>query len=197
MTLRTTLVAFLVAAAPIAAAGQAAAAPSPATWRVGEPVLVSWTGSWYPARILQARDGKYLIRYDGYDASWDEWVTPARMKAAPGAASKPAAPAKPATPASGVGAKSPAGRYVCQTFVSGQLNNVGEFVLAANGTYQDRWNKGSGRYTYDARTARIRFTSGPQKNDRAVVTFDPSAGRGKRGWVQFVYAGGSRLHCYR
>lgn len=175
--------------------------PAQGTWRVGDRAEVSWTGSWYPARILEARDGKYRIRYDGYDASWDEWVTPARMRQAaapvrmPAPASAGKAAAKP--PATGAGSASPAGRYVCQTWTANQLQNVGEFVLADNGTYRDFWNKGNGRYTYDAKTRRIRFTSGPQKTDKATITFSPRAGRGARGRVEFAYRGGATLHCYR
>ncbi|MFA4873949.1 MAG: Tudor-knot domain-containing protein [bacterium] len=49
---------------------------------VGDAVQVNWKGSWYPARIIavDAKKGSYKIHYDGYDSSWDEWVTIARMK---------------------------------------------------------------------------------------------------------------------
>lgn len=223
--LRAAALLVVLGGTPVIMNAQAIGSSPTSTWKVGDAVQVSWAGGWYGARILQAKGGKYLIRYDGYDSSWDEWVAPARMRAkeqprpqgAPAtSAAKPggaiagsaaASAAKPggaiagsaaaAAPAPSGGSKSPVGRYVCQTFVSGQLNNVGEFVLAANGSYQDRWNKGSGRYTFDAKSGRIRFTSGPQKNDRAVVKFLPNAGRGKRGTVQFTYPGGARLDCYR
>jgi len=56
----------------------------PVTYAKGEKVQVSWKGSWYPATVLEvgkdANLGKYKIHYDGYDASWDEWVGPDRMK---------------------------------------------------------------------------------------------------------------------
>lgn len=183
------LVALAATAVTAEAQGRRSSAAAVSPWKVGQSVLVSWTGSWYPAKILAVNGDRYRIRYDGYDARWDEWVPASRMRAVAQPKTSPAA--------RGAGSASPAGHYTCQTFVSGQLNNVGEFVLAANGSYQDRWNKGSGRYTYDAKTRRIRFTSGPQRNDRAVVTFDPTAGRGRRGWVQFTYPGGAKLHCYR
>jgi hypothetical protein len=48
---------------------------------VGEAVEVEWEGSWYPATILEARrDGLHKVRYDGYDASWDEWVSLQRVR---------------------------------------------------------------------------------------------------------------------
>jgi hypothetical protein len=49
-------------------------------WGVGDVVSVEWKGSWYPAKILKAEGGRYLISYDGYGSEWDEWVTPARMR---------------------------------------------------------------------------------------------------------------------
>lgn len=49
-------------------------------WAVGALIEVNWKGSWYKASILDARDGKYKIHYDGYGPEWDEWVTPGRMR---------------------------------------------------------------------------------------------------------------------
>lgn len=36
---------------------------------------------WYPAKVRDAWYGLHLIRYDGYDAAWDEWVGPGFVKA--------------------------------------------------------------------------------------------------------------------
>lgn len=49
------------------------------TLPVGTRTSVSWNGKWYPAKILRVRDGFHLISYEGYDSSWDEWVTMDRM----------------------------------------------------------------------------------------------------------------------
>lgn len=56
--------------------------PPPSTngYSVQDHVQVLWQGSWYPAVILKIEGNKYLIHYDGYDSSWDEWVTTDRMK---------------------------------------------------------------------------------------------------------------------
>ncbi len=43
-------------------------------------VEVNWKGTWYPAKILEKRNNKYFIHYEGYDNSWDEWVTIARIR---------------------------------------------------------------------------------------------------------------------
>jgi hypothetical protein len=51
-----------------------------ATAKVGAKVLVAWGGSLWPARVLQvAAPGRWRIRYDGYDAGWDEEVGPDRL----------------------------------------------------------------------------------------------------------------------
>ncbi len=49
-------------------------------YSVGESVQVKWKGSWYPATVLKAGDGKYYIHYAGYGSNWDEWVGPGRIK---------------------------------------------------------------------------------------------------------------------
>lgn len=46
----------------------------------GSHVQVQWQGQWYPATILKVNGDKYLIHYDNYDSSWDEWVTTDRLK---------------------------------------------------------------------------------------------------------------------
>ncbi|MBI3207226.1 MAG: hypothetical protein HYZ29_37155 [Myxococcales bacterium] len=57
-----------------------AAATKPAAYSVGAKVSVHWGDRWWPATVLTVKADKYLIHYDGWASSWDEWVTPARMK---------------------------------------------------------------------------------------------------------------------
>lgn len=57
----------------------ASAAPAHALG-VGDRVKVSWKGQWYDAQIIGQQDATFRITYIGYDSSWDEWVTPARMR---------------------------------------------------------------------------------------------------------------------
>lgn len=47
---------------------------------VGSKVQVLWGAKWWPATVLQVKDDKYLIHYDGWGSSWDEWVTTDRMR---------------------------------------------------------------------------------------------------------------------
>lgn len=48
-------------------------------WKVGEKLEVLWKNTWYKATILEAKDKKYKIRYDGFGEKWDEWVDDSRM----------------------------------------------------------------------------------------------------------------------
>ena len=60
---------------------KAALQPEPTAYNVGDKVLVSWKGTFCKAEVLRVEaDGKYKIRYDGYDATWDEVVAMDRMK---------------------------------------------------------------------------------------------------------------------
>ena len=50
------------------------------TYGVGDHVLVQWEGKEYPAYILDApKPSKFRVRYDGYDAVWDEEVSRDRI----------------------------------------------------------------------------------------------------------------------
>ncbi len=58
------------------------------TYPAGTFVDVEWKGTWYEAQVLESKDGKWHIRYDGYGPEWDEWVDTKRIrsrdKAVPG-----------------------------------------------------------------------------------------------------------------
>jgi hypothetical protein len=43
-------------------------------------VEVLWKKQWYPATVLQAKDGVHLIHYTDYEAKWDEWVPSRRIR---------------------------------------------------------------------------------------------------------------------
>jgi hypothetical protein len=49
---------------------------------VNDKVLVLWSGSWYKAQILEYKTSKYLVRYEGWGALYDEWVTVDKIKKA-------------------------------------------------------------------------------------------------------------------
>ena len=182
--------------------------------KVGELVEVLSIGRWETARVLEARNGQYLIHYEGLDSRWDEWVGPERMRPL---TDTPAAPvtkdpssnswltkdvtAPPPggsapTPTGQVWSTHPAGRWVCRTWDYGQVNYIAEFELKKDGNYRDIANKGSGRYRYDAKENRITFVSGPQKTSSASIHFFPTGHKGK-GHIVFDYGGGAKLDCYR
>jgi hypothetical protein len=52
----------------------------PVQYAIGTQVEVSWKKKWYPATILQVRDGTHLIHYTNYEAKWDEWVPSRRIR---------------------------------------------------------------------------------------------------------------------
>lgn len=41
---------------------------------------VLWGDRWWAAAVLEAKDGKYYIKYDGYGDNWNEWVGPERIR---------------------------------------------------------------------------------------------------------------------
>ena len=41
---------------------------------------VLWGGTWYAAQVLEEKDGKFHIKYDGYNDSWNEWVGKDRIR---------------------------------------------------------------------------------------------------------------------
>jgi hypothetical protein len=53
---------------------------APTTFSVGAKVLVEWQTKWWPAVVTKQNGDQYFIHYDGYDASWDEWVTLRRIR---------------------------------------------------------------------------------------------------------------------
>lgn len=80
------VVAGKIIAPPAAGAAAAATVATPVaaaagSWQVGNVVEVLWNGAWYKAKILEIKDGKYKITYDGYGSSWDEFVGPDRIRA--------------------------------------------------------------------------------------------------------------------
>ncbi|HSU68130.1 MAG TPA: Tudor-knot domain-containing protein, partial [Tepidisphaeraceae bacterium] len=63
----------------------------------GQKVQVREGDAWSAATILKHEGRKYLIHYEGADASADEWVTTDRIRAK-GTAGAPALPGSPAAP---------------------------------------------------------------------------------------------------
>jgi hypothetical protein len=52
----------------------------PARYANGTKVEVLWKKHWYPATVLQAKDGVHLIHYTDYESKWDEWVPSRRIR---------------------------------------------------------------------------------------------------------------------
>lgn len=54
--------------------------PEFAAFKKSTLVMVEWSGEWYPAKVLDVKDGFHLVTYDGYGPEWDEWVSSPRIK---------------------------------------------------------------------------------------------------------------------
>lgn len=54
---------------------------SPPLLPTGTRVTVTHGGKRYAAAVIAARNGMHLVRYDDWDESWDEWVSPDRIVA--------------------------------------------------------------------------------------------------------------------
>ncbi|HVF72069.1 MAG TPA: Tudor-knot domain-containing protein [Chthoniobacterales bacterium] len=52
----------------------------PVQFAAGTKVEVLWKKQWYPAVVLEAKDGTHRIHYRDYDAKWDEWVPSRRIR---------------------------------------------------------------------------------------------------------------------
>jgi hypothetical protein len=50
------------------------------TPREGERVEIEWQGKWYRGEILTSAGDKCHVHYAGYADSWNEWVTPDRLR---------------------------------------------------------------------------------------------------------------------
>lgn len=53
---------------------------TPVRYATGTKVEVLWKKQWYPATVLQAKDGVHFIHYTDYEAKWDEWVPSRRIR---------------------------------------------------------------------------------------------------------------------
>lgn len=71
---------YKASAAPSANITTAAVTATTGAWKTGDKVMVEENGKWYPSTVLQVRANEWFIHYDGYDAKYDLWVGPSRIK---------------------------------------------------------------------------------------------------------------------
>jgi len=51
------------------------------TYKVADRIEVQYgSNAWYPAEVIEVKDGSYKVHYDGYSTSDDEWVKLNRMR---------------------------------------------------------------------------------------------------------------------
>ena len=143
------------------------------SYQQGDLVEVEWKNSWYKAQILEAGDGKYKIRYDGYSESWDEWVDNSRIRARGSSSNtssnesdgkniqdQNSSEKDESSGASGSSAL-PAGKYSCGVYLS--FFTLTQYILLeGDGTYTtlktNGEKRGSGKYSYKSGSSRIEFS---------------------------------------
>ncbi len=60
------------------------AAPAGASCPIGASLEIQWNGDWWDGSVLEGPDaqGHCFVTYEGWDASWNEWVAPDRLRGA-------------------------------------------------------------------------------------------------------------------
>lgn len=166
------------------AASQVAPAPAPAptpappamTYDVGDSVDVEWNSSWWKAEVLAVNSDTYRIHYVGWSSSWDEDVTPKRVRPRSDGSSvgteAPAATAAPAAKAAPVAKKSAA---AASTWKVGDKVDIkwngqwwqGEIIGLAGNKYKvhytgwsSSWDESVGSDRLRARTSTAKRGSG-------------------------------------
>ncbi len=49
-------------------------------WQRGDYVEVEWKERWWRAQVLEVESPRTKVHYLGFDAAWDEWVAPERVR---------------------------------------------------------------------------------------------------------------------
>lgn len=53
---------------------------SPKQFKIGSGVEVESDKKWYPAKVLEVKEGAHLIAYDEFGEEWNEWVSSDRVR---------------------------------------------------------------------------------------------------------------------
>ena len=56
--------------------------PAGVTCPIGAALEIEWNGTWWDGSVLEGPDGQghCLVTYEGWDASWNEWVAQDRLR---------------------------------------------------------------------------------------------------------------------
>jgi hypothetical protein len=124
----------------------------------GSKVEIKWGSGWYKGSIIDTKSDKYKVSYDGYNASWDEWVKADRLRT-PGAVVHPATPVKAAKLNAPVDL--PIAKY--HAFQNDGVGFSFQYSLLLNNSTSYSINGHAGNYNYNRSTGVISFTNGPIK----------------------------------
>lgn len=49
-------------------------------YKKGSKVEIKWNNTWYKGSVVDVKDGKYKVTYEGWTSLWDEWVGTDRVR---------------------------------------------------------------------------------------------------------------------
>lgn len=124
----------------------------------GAKVEIKWGSGWYKGSIVDVKGDQYKVNYNGYNASWDEWVKADRLRL-PGTEAKPAAPANAAK--ANAPADLPIGKY--HAFQNDGAGFSYQYTLLLNSLSSYTINGRTGACSYNRASGIIAFTSGSIK----------------------------------
>lgn len=81
LILSTLLTIFLTSFAIYAQTSRVNSSQTDADYKIGDLVeAADYRGAWYKSKITDEKDGKYHVHFFGWSSSWDEWVTPDKIR---------------------------------------------------------------------------------------------------------------------
>ncbi len=98
--------------------------------KAGDAIHILWGSRWFTGKVVETAADKVKVHYDQYDATWDEWATLDRVRAA----KQPTSAASPAPPASTASAPAaPTSKLRTWTDTTGKFKIEAEFVAMEKG----------------------------------------------------------------
>jgi hypothetical protein len=109
--------------------------------QAGDRIFIQWGSQWFPGKVVETSATQIKVHYDQYDATWDEWAAPNRVRAArsatPGRFSRTPPATTAATPAPAASSQ-PAAASKLRTWsdASGKFKIEAEMIRLEKGEVQ-------------------------------------------------------------
>lgn len=148
-------------------------------------VEIEWSGAWYKGSILEVKDDKYKITYQGYSSSWDELVNKERLRpvkaealstsiASNSTTSQPAEQKVPAPAVNANYAKTAPGKLYLKTYfwtgMYGSNLSISWIYLGNDGTVVRDPKNGVNPIDYKAELANNEKNVGKYKIEGSTIT---------------------------